>query len=112
MLEMYKFQMHIKNLIMNCITTSSISILLNGEKLNPFNLSRGLRQGDPLSPYIFILCMEFLGFLIQKAVDSGDWKPILVQRTRPSFSHLFFVDDIILVATASLKNAQTIKKNP
>ena len=63
-LGMYKFPMHIKNLILSCITTSLISILLNGEKLNPFTPSRGLRQGDPLAPYIFILCMEFLGFLI------------------------------------------------
>ena len=104
MLEIYKFPTHLKSLIMSCITTTSISILFNGQ-LNVFTPSRGLRQGVPLCPYIFILCMEFLGFLIQKAIDRGDWKPISIQRSSPSFSHLFFTDDIVLATIASLKNA-------
>ena len=48
-------------IIMSCISTVSTSILFNGEALESIYPSRGIRQGDPLSPYLFILCMEYLG---------------------------------------------------
>lgn len=53
-------------LIMSCVTTTRISILFNGGKMDSFNPSRGICQGDPLSPYLSILCMEYLGFLIER----------------------------------------------
>ena len=54
------------DLIMSCVSTVSTSILVNGEALDPIYPSRGIRQGDPLSQYLFILCMDFLGQLIQE----------------------------------------------
>ena len=53
------------DIIMSCISSVSTSILFNGEALKPIYPSKGIRQGDPLSPYIFILCMEYLGQLIE-----------------------------------------------
>ena len=52
--------------IMSCVTIVSTSIVFNGEALEPIYPSRGLRQGDPLSPYLFILCMDFLEQLIKE----------------------------------------------
>ena len=53
-------------LIMSCVSTTSTSVLFNEGKLEAFYPSRGIRQGDLLSPYIFILCMEVLGQLIEE----------------------------------------------
>lgn len=52
--------------------------------------SRGLRQGDPLSPYLFVLCLQKLSDMIEMAVHSGVWKPVVLSRGGPTyFSSLF-----------------------
>lgn len=83
---------------MSCISTSSISVLVNGCALESFNPSRGIRQGDPLSPYLFIMCMEYLGNLIVKKCSKGLWMPLKASRWNIKISHIFFVDDFILFA--------------
>lgn len=53
------------------ISTTSISVILNGSPLKPIMMGKGLRQGDPLSPYIFILVSEALVFVVLKSTESG-----------------------------------------
>lgn len=67
-------QPHILQVIRSCFSTTNMSILWNGTQLAGFKSSKGLRQGDPLSPYLFVLYMEVLGQQIQQAVDRKQWR--------------------------------------
>ena len=88
------------NLIMNCTTSTSLSLKWNNEVCHNFSPTRGLRQGDPMSPYLFVLCMEKLALLIQQSADKGDWKPVWIFKNGPAFSHLFF---LLMTVSCSLK---------
>ena len=95
---------------MSYVSLTSTSILFNGGILDLFLLSRGIQQGDPLSPYLFILCMEVLGRIIEDKCTKGTWKPIKASTGRPAFSHLFFVDNLLLFAKANPSNCRCVKE--
>ncbi|KAG6408923.1 hypothetical protein SASPL_131950 [Salvia splendens] len=63
------------DVIMTCVSTSTMQIMWNGDMTDSFTPSRGLRQVCPLSPYLFVLCIERLAHGITKSVEAGDWKP-------------------------------------
>jgi hypothetical protein len=107
---MYKLPPCLVELIMSCITSTSVSVLFNGGKLEPFQPTRGIRQGDPLSPYIFIMCMEFLGFLINGKCEEHLWDPVKAARNGPRFSHSVFADDLVLFAKVDAKNCSNVKE--
>lgn len=68
----FAFPTRIIDLIMFCVSSTSLAILWNGEMMESFKLNRGLRQGDPMSPYLFVLCLEKLGMMISKKVESRE----------------------------------------
>ncbi|XP_075645570.1 uncharacterized protein LOC142616645 [Castanea sativa] len=107
-LQAFRLPHNIIKLIMSCIWTSSLSMLLNGCALDSFNPSRGIRQGDPLSPYLFILCMEYLGLLIEGNVSNGSWSPIKASRGNIRIFHLFFADNLILFAKVTKEIGEKI----
>ena len=109
-LKLFNFPDQLISLIMSCITTTSISILFNGSALDAFQPSRGLRQGDPLSPYLFILCMEVLGALFEGKCQEKLWNPIKASQGGPIFYHVFFADDLMLFDKANRKNCVAIKE--
>ena len=108
-LGLLKFPSHLISLIMSYVSTSSISVLYNGGALEPFLPSRGIRQMDPLSPYLFILCKEVLGVLITEKCDAKLWDLISASKGGLAFSHLFFADDVILFVKADRKNCVAIR---
>lgn len=103
------FSNHMVQLIMYMISSASLSLIWNGRCLDPFHPQRGIRQGDPLAPYLFLMCMEVLSGKIEKAVDSRRWRPIPTSRSGPLISHLFFADDLLLFAEATTSQTQVIE---
>ena len=95
-------------LIMSCVSLALAFILFNGRALDPFLPSRGIRQGDPLSPYLFILCMEVLGKIVEEKCASKVWNPVKASNSGPAFSHLFFADDLLLFAKANTMNCNSV----
>ena len=82
-----------------CISTPSFSVLINGSPKGFFKSARGLKQGDPLSPYLFVLRMEVLFVLIDKAVSEGfltRFKFASRSGEEVQISHLFFADDALV----------------
>ena len=71
-----------------CISSTSFSILLNGSAFGFFSLGRGLRQGDPLSPFLFILVSEVFSRLMFKEERNGCLKGLRIARNCPSIHHL------------------------
>ncbi|XP_057444905.1 uncharacterized protein LOC130737157 [Lotus japonicus] len=100
-LRVFGFPEDCIRLIMFCVTSVQLSVLWNGDRLPTFNPRRGLRQGDPLSPYLFVLCMERLSAMISAAVSDGRWLPVTVAGTNFQLSHLMFADDLLLFTRAS-----------
>ncbi|XP_042959546.1 uncharacterized protein LOC122294694 [Carya illinoinensis] len=91
------------NLIQTCLNSITYSILVNGAPQQKFVPSRGIRQGDPMSPYIFIICAEALTSLLNQAEKHKEITPIHIGRGPITINHLFFADDNLLFCQANPK---------
>jgi hypothetical protein len=87
---------------MSCVTSVSYVVLINGEPSSFFQRGKGLRQGCPLSPLLFILVMESLSILIRKEKEAGTLTGIKVSRIT-KILHLLFVDDVLIMSRASVE---------
>ena len=110
LLQKMGFHQHWNKLMMECISSVQYRILLNGHPRGLIVPQRGLRQGDPLSPYLFILCTEALSANIRKAEREKKLTGIKVARACPSISHLFFADDSLFFCKAQREECLTILK--
>ncbi|XP_058195012.1 uncharacterized protein LOC131311532 [Rhododendron vialii] len=96
--------------VMQCVTTMSFGVSVNGEVKAKVSPRRGLRQGDPLSPYLFLLVKDVLSNLLTQAVQSRNLLGVHLGQQCPSLSHIFFADDALLFAKAELPECQSLMK--
>lgn len=97
------------DMTMRCVTSVKYAVRVNGELTDSFIPTRGIRQGDPISPYLFLLCVEGLSCLLQKKEESGLLKGIRNGKRGPSISHLLFADDSIFFTKGDDKNVNALK---
>lgn len=95
--------------VCHCVNSPTTRVLWNGESTEAFSLSRRVRQGDPLSPYLFVLCIERLSQLFSFMVEQKLWKPIRLSRNGLLLYPLCFADTIILFGEASIDQAHMTK---
>ena len=95
-------------LMRECIFSVQYRILLNGQPRGLIIPQRGLRQGDPLSPYLFIMCTEALIVSIKKAERLKQLTGMKVARACPAIPHLLFADDSLFFCQAKKEECQTI----
>lgn len=96
--------------IMQCLSSVKYSILLSGKK-DSFWSERGLRQGDPLSPYLFIIVSYVLSNLVNRAAEEGSLKGIKMARHCPFLTHSFFADDALFFVKGDVNNCLKLKDN-
>lgn len=102
------FNHHWIDMVHICISLVQYSVLLNGTPTGLFHSSRGIRQEDPLSPYLFIMCMEILSRLITKKHDEGKLHGYKVKRSSPLISYLLFADNNFIFCKATLTEAREL----
>lgn len=81
---------------MKSVSTISYSVVFNGQAEDIFQSTRGLQQGDPLSPFSFLICREGLSCLMRLALQEGHLKGVKSSKRMPQVSHLLLADDCIL----------------
>lgn len=109
MLQQSSFGLTFQELIMNTISSTTLSVCWNGIPLQPFTPSWGLRQGAPLSPYLFVLCMEVLGQVISREIQESRWLLVSIAPSCPKISHIQFADDLLLCEEVSFSQAQKMQ---
>lgn len=104
------FGHHWINLISQCLETVSYCVLHENKEIGPIHPKRGLRQGDPLSPYLFILLAEGLSAMLSNLERRGFIHGVSIARGAPKISHLFFADDSFIFLKANQSESASLKQ--
>ncbi|GKU95494.1 hypothetical protein SLEP1_g8850 [Rubroshorea leprosula] len=109
MLDRMAFSGTWRRWIQECLQLSMVSILINGSLTRQFPVTKGIRQGDPLSPFLFLIVAEGLNGLMTAAVNKKLYKGVEVRNDAVTITHLQFADDTIFFGEALEQNIRTVK---
>ncbi|XP_076929431.1 putative mitochondrial protein AtMg01250 [Bidens hawaiensis] len=103
-----KFPDKWRSWIYGIVSSAKSSVLVNGSPTFEFKCSRGIRQGDPISPFLFILAMEAFSFLLNKDLAEGLFIGFSTPNNGPNISHLLYADDEMIIGEWSRENAKNL----
>lgn len=107
-LGFHGFEEQFCNMIRECVSTTSYSILINGFPCGFFPSSCGLRQGDPISPVLFTVLSDLLSRILVQSETDGRLSGVRVARTSPKVTHLMYVGDLVIYCKASEAEATEV----
>ncbi|KAJ0469870.1 putative RNA-directed DNA polymerase [Helianthus annuus] len=96
--------------IKGCLNSGFGSVLVNGSPTSEFKFKRGLRQGDPISPFLFIIAMEVINLFLNRASTDGSYQGFQLPNGGPILSNLCYADDVLFIGTWSDQNVVTINR--
>lgn len=96
---------HFINLVHACISSPTFSVLINGQPFAKFRSERGIRQGCPLSPYLFVMPINELSIALQEAMSNSSLKGIVLGQNCPPIHSLLFADDLLICGQANMHEA-------
>jgi hypothetical protein len=108
-LACFGFPVKFINWIRECITSPRFSIAINGTLVGFFKGAKGLRQGDPISPYLFVIAMEVFSKIMEDYTKAGSGFSFHPRCSRLQLTHLCFADDLLLFCDASIPSISIVK---
>lgn len=99
---------HFISLVHACISSPTFSVVINGQPSQKFKSSKGIRQGCPMSPYLFVIAINELYIALNEALATHHLQGISLRPNCPSIHSLLFADDLLVCGHATLKEAHTM----
>lgn len=96
--------------IMKCVVSVSYRVKINGQISERFRPEKGLRQGDPISPFLFLICQEWLSCNLRKGQEENKITGVKLARNVPRINHLLFADDCLIFIKAELRCLQELNR--
>ncbi|KAJ9539315.1 hypothetical protein OSB04_032048 [Centaurea solstitialis] len=109
-MEQMRFGQKWRRWIKECLSSASVSVLINGSPSSEFHMKRGVRQGDPMAPFLFLIAAEGLSIALKEARQVGVFHGIKLPNGGPEVSHLLYADDALFIGDWSFTNARNLTR--